>query len=1227
MAKITITKAQFLEYLQNSHLFNQAAFETLVNRFKDQEDPGRIARTLITDRLLTEWQAKTLLKGRSRLTLGKYVLLDQIARDQLGDRFVAQHTSLDRKVELQILPATFTDEPNKLRAFMQQVQNASMLDHRHLVHVYDIDKEGGRYYLVLEHVAGKVATEIDLDELSDIDVGLVLYQALDGVRFAHSHGIVHGNIGLPCLLFHKQSDVRIADIGLSMIRRQLNDLGELIEIAEATPESDLRDLGKTVIELVKRCRRSNAAGTLLRIATDLSNVNAYEQAEQVTIRLKRWLDENKASLSQIGESDDEHSHANEDTTDGAAIAAAASGESVRASALTPAESMPAQGNRPTGTPEELGAKTRAETRGSQATKRLAKSPAKFSFTAISISVLLAAIVLVGAYVVWNSINQEPSIDVAGDTKDSRQLATGSTAENNSSRATNNSTSGKRGGSTKKTESLPSEKDGASQPSSTQVANKNQADEKPDGNTDLITDDVALPDAKNEGVEQKTVKASDNDLASILDEAGDDDLDPSLDDADDITEESLTASVRDTFDVFPQTISLPQLETSDDTQAVTVLTELFPASGKLDRVELLTHASDHTLGSRLKLLEAGGEQRWFVEMETDGQLIKVAELTFAPPAFSFQWLEPAATNLECNYLRNCVLQVSVGGETRSAILRHPIMLDPLHIDGSKFAATLVADIPWMPSPTVIGLDLMLDAVHDFPEVQVIYLETQPKGRQAESTKELRVVFDRNEDQQFFWLSLRPEFRRNRLSLKGQMYIQPFVEKHVQEGVYLVTIDHDPANGTIYRPADFKKTVERLSSYRRALNETYTQRKYLYDTRAIEKDRTSYADLNKKISAIIDSIDSSLNSLESQLEIVKELVGKPIPVRIAFKSDSHDQVYELARTSVSGGGDGPRINLDVAGNTARAKNVLRNSELNGMKGQFTDWEFAFTRGGTRNDNYVLNVSENELVINAYDSAGSMTQTNVNHANVGGSRFGTAQIKFNFAWHDHGSSKSTRLDLFINETKVFEIATPDGDGTGFCIAKGVNGSAVSVSNDKVVAKQVTPIVVDLPNQINAIETVRFAWVTGNDRIKVDDVELYVVTENGFLANYDWDANKAPLANTDCVMASPDSSLFEAVAIALTNPGDNDRFLLGAEQIVENQWLSIEGTALKCSLRRDNEQLIVDIHGPAPPIQFALALRSIFFTTDKSSTDLDDRFIEISAVDVSSREGRAATVIALDK
>ena len=59
----------------------------------------------------------------------------------MGAVYLAQDTKLDRKVALKLLPATFTQDADRVRRFMQEAKAASALNHPHILTVHDFPAE------------------------------------------------------------------------------------------------------------------------------------------------------------------------------------------------------------------------------------------------------------------------------------------------------------------------------------------------------------------------------------------------------------------------------------------------------------------------------------------------------------------------------------------------------------------------------------------------------------------------------------------------------------------------------------------------------------------------------------------------------------------------------------------------------------------------------------------------------------------------------------------------------------------------------------------------------------------------------------------------------------------------------------------------------------------------------------------------------------------------------
>lgn len=101
-----ISKSDFLACVKKSRVIEDDRLEQLLSEI-DSDDPAELATKMVRDQLLTRWQAKYLMAGRSRLDIGSYRLLERITRDELGDRFLATHKQLGRKSTFKYCLRTF----------------------------------------------------------------------------------------------------------------------------------------------------------------------------------------------------------------------------------------------------------------------------------------------------------------------------------------------------------------------------------------------------------------------------------------------------------------------------------------------------------------------------------------------------------------------------------------------------------------------------------------------------------------------------------------------------------------------------------------------------------------------------------------------------------------------------------------------------------------------------------------------------------------------------------------------------------------------------------------------------------------------------------------------------------------------------------------------------------------------------------------------------------------
>ncbi|MCE9528565.1 MAG: protein kinase, partial [Planctomycetales bacterium] len=221
MAKVVplASAKAFLDALEKSGLQSAAEVAALRSSRGDDSDPRLIARDLVRENKLTKWQAGQLLHGFHQLMVGKYKLMDQLGTGEMGRVYLGEHTQLARKVSLKILSRKFTANPDILKKVLDDGRKAAALDHRNLSHVFDVNSEDERYYLVTEYVEGK-----DLKQLVEASGATsaaqaceLIRQAAEGLEHAHAQGVVHGDLKPSNLIIEPSGVVKILDLGLARL--------------------------------------------------------------------------------------------------------------------------------------------------------------------------------------------------------------------------------------------------------------------------------------------------------------------------------------------------------------------------------------------------------------------------------------------------------------------------------------------------------------------------------------------------------------------------------------------------------------------------------------------------------------------------------------------------------------------------------------------------------------------------------------------------------------------------------------------------------------------------------------------------------------------------------------------------------------------------------------------------------------------------------------------------
>jgi serine/threonine protein kinase/Tol biopolymer transport system component len=151
--------------------------------------------------------------------LGHYKILSLIGSGGMGEVYRANDPRLRRDVALKVLPASFTNDPDRLRRFEQEARAVAALTHPNIVSVFDIGEAGGIHFIVSELLEGESLRErIPAAGLPVRKATELAVQFANGLAAAHDRGIVHRDLKPENIFITKTGQVKILDFGLAKLR-------------------------------------------------------------------------------------------------------------------------------------------------------------------------------------------------------------------------------------------------------------------------------------------------------------------------------------------------------------------------------------------------------------------------------------------------------------------------------------------------------------------------------------------------------------------------------------------------------------------------------------------------------------------------------------------------------------------------------------------------------------------------------------------------------------------------------------------------------------------------------------------------------------------------------------------------------------------------------------------------------------------------------------------------
>ncbi|MGB6337927.1 MAG: serine/threonine-protein kinase, partial [Thermoanaerobaculia bacterium] len=160
-------------------------------------------------------------------TLSHYKILDKLGEGGMGTVYLAEDTSLHRKVALKMLPAEMAADQERLDRFQREARAVATLNHPGIVTIYSVEESDQGHFITMELVEGENLDDrlgkggLNLEEFFKVAIPIA-----DALTTAHNRGITHRDLKPANIMLTAEGRVKILDFGLAKLHATLGSEAE-----------------------------------------------------------------------------------------------------------------------------------------------------------------------------------------------------------------------------------------------------------------------------------------------------------------------------------------------------------------------------------------------------------------------------------------------------------------------------------------------------------------------------------------------------------------------------------------------------------------------------------------------------------------------------------------------------------------------------------------------------------------------------------------------------------------------------------------------------------------------------------------------------------------------------------------------------------------------------------------------------------------------------------------
>ena len=204
-------------------------------------------------------------KGDSQMkSIGKYQVIEELGGSATGQTYRARDAFRNREFAVKILQTVPGLSAEAKERCCGHLAACAELTHRHIAKVHDLGEVEPGIFVATEWRAGMDLRRF-MQENRDLPLDqklAVIAQVAEGLAFAHSRGIAHGNLKPSNIFVDAERDVCILDFGIAKWLAALLEAGsrpegliqgriKLFGIDQVAGEYDIKDISTYLDDIIE----------------------------------------------------------------------------------------------------------------------------------------------------------------------------------------------------------------------------------------------------------------------------------------------------------------------------------------------------------------------------------------------------------------------------------------------------------------------------------------------------------------------------------------------------------------------------------------------------------------------------------------------------------------------------------------------------------------------------------------------------------------------------------------------------------------------------------------------------------------------------------------------------------------------------------------------------------------------------------------------------------------